>query len=89
MLKPEYTNKFKKGLKTVEKRNLDIELLKDIIKKLCFEEPLPTKNKDHNLSGDWSGCRECHISPDWLLIYQVGNGIIVFERTGSHSDLFK
>lgn len=89
MLKPEYTNKFKKDLKTVEKRNLDIELLKDIIKKLCFEEPLPAKNKDHNLSGDWSGCRECHISPDWLLIYQVGNGIIVFERTGSHSDLFK
>lgn len=89
MLKPEYTTKFKKDLKTVEKRNLDIELLKDIIKKLCLEEPLPAKNKDHNLSGDWSGCRECHISPDWLLIYQVGNGIVVFERTGTHSDLFK
>lgn len=89
MLKPEYTTKFKKDLKTVEKRNLDTELLKDIIKKLCLEEPLPAKNKDHNLSGDWSGCRECHISPDWLLIYQIGNGIIVFERTGSHSDLFK
>lgn len=88
MLKPEYTNKFKKDLKTAEKRNLDIELLKDIIKRLCLEEPLPAKNKDHNLSGDWSGCRECHITPDWLLIYQVGNGIIVFERTGSHSDLF-
>lgn len=89
MLKPEYTTKFKKDLKTVEKRNLDTELLKDIIKKLCLEEPLPAKNKDHNLLGDWSGCRECHISPDWLLIYQIGNGIIVFERTGSHSDLFK
>lgn len=88
MLKPEYTTKFKKDLKTVEKRNLDIELLKDIIKRLCLEEPLPAKNKDHNLSGDWSGCRECHITPDWLLIYQIGNGIIVFERTGSHSDLF-
>ena len=89
MLKPEYTTKFKKDLKTVEKRNFDIDLLKDVIKKLCFEELLPTKNRDHNLSGDWSGCRECHISPDWLLIYQVGNGIIVFERTGTHSDLFK
>lgn len=88
MLKPEYTTKFKKDLKTAEKRNLDIELLKDIIKRLCLEEPLPAKNKDHNLSGDWSGCRECHITPDWLLIYQIGNGIIVFERTGSHSDLF-
>ena len=89
MLKPEYTTKFKKDLKTVEKRNLNIDLSKDIIKKLCLEEPLPAKNKDHNLAGDWSGCRECHISPDWLLIYQVGNGIIVFERTGTHSDLFK
>ena len=89
MLKPEYTTKFKKDLKTVEKRNFDIDLLKDVIKKLCLEESLPAKNRDHNLSGDWSGCRECHISPDWLLIYQVGNGIIVFERTGTHSDLFK
>ena len=88
MLKPEYTSKFKKDLKTIEKRKLDIELLKDIIRKLCNEELLPLKNKDHNLSGDWVGCRECHIAPDWLLIYQVGNGIIVFERTGSHSDLF-
>ena len=88
MLKPEYTNRFKKDLKVIEKRNLDIELLKDIIRKLCLEERLPAKNKDHNLSGDWSGCRECHISPDWLLIYQIGNGIIVFERTGTHSDLF-
>lgn len=89
MLKPEYTTKFKKDLKTAEKRNLDIELLKEIIRKLCLEEPLPAKNKDHILSGDWSGCRECHIAPDWLLIYQIGNGIIVFERTGTHSDLFR
>ena len=54
MLKPEYTTKFKKDLKSVEKRNLNVELLKDIIRKLCLEEPLPPKNKDHNLSGDWS-----------------------------------
>lgn len=89
MLKPEYTTKFKKDLKMVEKRKLDIEELKDIIRKLCNEETLPPKNKDHNLSGQWAGCRECHIAPDWLLIYQVGKGMIVFERTGSHSDLFR
>ena len=89
MLKPEYTARFKKDLKAVKKRNLDIELLKDIINKLCLEEALPEKNKDHNLFGDWFGCRECHILPDWILIYQAGNGIIVFERTGTHSDLFK
>ncbi len=89
MLKPEYTSKFKKDLKTIEKRKLDIELLKDVIRKLCLEETLPAKNREHLLSGNWSNCRECHIAPDWLLIYQVGNGIIVFERTGTHSDLFK
>jgi len=88
MLKPEYTAKFKKDLRTVQKRNLDVELLKDVITKLCNEQPLDEKSKLHKLTGNWSGCRECHIAPDWLLIFQVGNGIIVFERTGSHSDLF-
>ena len=88
MLKPEYTTKFKRDLKTVQKRNCNIELLKEVIRKLCMEEKLPEKNRDHALSGDWSGCRECHVAPDWLLIYQIGNGMIVFERTGTHSDLF-
>lgn len=89
MLRPEYTTRFKKDLKIIEKRNLNMELLKDVIRKLCLEEPLPAKNREHNLAGDMSGCKECHISPDWLLIYKIGNGIIVFERTGTHSDLFK
>ncbi len=88
MLKPEYTAKFKKDLKNVQKRNYNIDILKETILKLCKEEVLPFKNHDHGLSGEWSGCRECHISSDWLLIYQADNGIIVFERTGSHSDLF-
>lgn len=88
MLNPEYTTKFKKDLKVIQKRNLDTGQLKEIIRKLCNEETLPPNNKDHYLAGNWVGCRECHISPDWLLIYQAGNGIIVFERTGSHSDLF-
>ncbi len=88
MLIPEYTARFKKDIKTVKKRNYDIQLLKNVIKELCDEHPLPKKNGDHNLTGNWLGCRECHVQPDWLLIYQIGNGIIVFERTGSHSDLF-
>lgn len=88
MLKPEYTTKFKKDLKLAKKRNYDIEILKEIINLLCMEIPLPEKNKDHLLYGNWTGYRECHILPDWLLIYQIGNGIIVFERTGTHSDLF-
>ncbi|MDF2565556.1 MAG: addiction module toxin component, YafQ family/addiction module toxin, RelE/StbE family [Massilibacillus sp.] len=88
MLQPEYTNKFKKDLKIVQSRNWDIEMLKDVIRSLCEEQPLPQKNKEHFLSGNWSGYKECHIQPDWLLIYQIGNGIIVFDRTGTHSDLF-
>lgn len=88
MLRPEYTNQFKKDIKILKKRNADISLLKNIIEILCNEQPIPEKHKDHSLSGNWCGCRDCHIKPDWILIYQIGNGIIVFERTGSHSDLF-
>ena len=84
------TTKFQKDLKRVKKRGFDISLLTDIIKKLAAGEPLPEKNRDHQLSGDYAGCRECHITPDWLLIYEVdGDELILYlTRTGSHSDLF-
>jgi mRNA interferase YafQ len=88
MLKPDYTGRFKKDYKLAIKRNLDISLVDEIICDLINEIPLAQKHKDHALSGNYEGCRECHITPDWLLIYQKGNGIIVFERTGTHSDLF-
>ena len=65
------TTKFQKDLKRVKKRGFDISLLTDIIKKLAAGEPLPEKNREHQLSGDYTGCRECHITPDWLLIYEV------------------
>jgi mRNA interferase YafQ len=77
-----------KDYKLAMKRNYDISLIDVIINDLVNEIPLDARHKDHLLSGDYGGCRECHIKPDWLLIYQVGNGIIVFERTGTHSDLF-
>ena len=83
-----FTSKMKKDVKLMKKRNKNLNLLVDILDKLAHGEVLPAKNKDHQLSGSWQGFRECHIEPDWLLIYQIGNGIIVFERTGSHSDLF-
>lgn len=88
IIKP--TTKFQKDLKRIQKRGYDISLLADIIKKLANGEPLPEKNRDHNLSGDYSGCRECHITPDWLLVYEIDNGklILYLTRTGSHSDLF-
>lgn len=84
------TIKFQKDLKRVQKRGYDISLLTDIIKKLANGEQLPEKNRDHNLSGDYVNCRECHITPDWLLVYEIDNGelILYLTRTGTHSDLF-
>ncbi len=84
------TTKFQKDLKRIQKRGYDISLLTEIIKKLANGETLPEKNRDHNLSGNYVGCRECHITPDWLLVYEIDNGelILYLTRTGSHSDLF-
>lgn len=85
------TSKFQKDLKCIQRRGYDLSLLNDIIKKLANGEELPKKNKDHNLQGDYSGCRECHIAPDWLLIYEIfDNDLFLYlTRTGTHSDLFK
>ena len=84
------SNAFKKELKTMIRRGYDISLLTEVIKKLANGERLPEKNKDHALSGDYSGYRECHITPDWLLIYEIENDelILYLTRTGTHSDLF-
>lgn len=84
------TTKFQKDLKRIQRQGYNISLLTDIIKKLANGEELPEKNCDHNLSGDYSGYRECHITPDWLLVYEIDNGelILYLTRTGSHSDLF-
>lgn len=84
------TTKFQKDLKRAKKRGFDLSLLTEILKKLAGGETLPVKNKDHALSGNYAGCRECHVAPDWLLIYEVdGNSLILYLiRTGSHSDLF-
>ncbi len=84
------TTKFQKDLKRAQRRGYDISLLTDVIKMLAAGEALPAKYKDHNLSGDYAGCRECHITSDWLLIYEVAEEslILYLTRTGSHSDLF-
>ena len=84
------TGQFKKDYKTAIKRGLSIRLLDDVIKLLANGESLPEKYHDHNLSGNWAGFRECHIQPDWLLIYLIDNDelILTLTRTGTHSDLF-
>lgn len=84
------TARFQKDLKRAQKRGYNLSLLTTIIKQLAEGEALPEKNKDHPLSGDYAGCRECHIAPDWLLIYEVADDelILYLTRTGTHSDLF-
>lgn len=84
------TTQFKKDYKLAVKRGLKIGLLKDIVAALAMGKTLPKKNKDHALTGNWVGHRECHILPDWLLIYRIEDDVLVLTltRTGSHSDLF-
>ncbi len=85
-----YTTAFKKDYKRAIKRGLKIELLEQVVALLSMGEPLPDKNRDHDLSGDWAGHRECHILPDWLLVYRIEDDVLVLTlaRTGTHSDLF-
>lgn len=90
MLTIKYQAAFKKDYKRIVKRGYDMRLLEKVIEMLANQKPLPEKNRDHQLSGDYAGCRECHITPDWLLIYEVADEelILYLTRTGSHSDLF-
>lgn len=85
-----WTSQFKKDYKLAMKRGQSIDLLDNIIRLLAKGEPLPETNRDHALSGNWIGHRECHIQSDWLLVYRVENDILVLTlaRTGTHSDLF-
>lgn len=86
----ESTSRFRKDLKLVLKRGYNMVLLQTVIDLLCAGEPLPEKNQDHALTGNWVKYRECHIAPDWLLIYKTEDNLLVLTltRTGSHSDLF-
>lgn len=84
------TNSFRRDYKNISKRGYNLALLKEVVEILAGGEPLPERYRDHALTGDFLGCRECHIRPDWLLIYQIENKdlILYLTRTGSHSDLF-
>ena len=90
MLELVTTAQFRKDLKRLLKRGADIKKLDDVLQTLCAEEPLSEKHRDHALVGDYIGFRECHVAPDWLLVYAIdkGNLILTASRTGSHPDLF-
>lgn len=85
------TNRFEKDYKLMQRRGKEISKLDAIVRKLVHGEALDMKYKDHALKGDYKDRRECHIEPDWLLIYKIDKNkkAIIFERTGSHADIFK
>ena len=89
MLKPIHTKRFERHVKKIQKQNKNISKLKSIINNLASEKSLESKYKNYKLKENYIGRMECHIEPDWLLIYRVESPKIIFERTGSHSDLFK
>ena len=90
MLRIRYETSFKKDYKRIVKRGYDTRLFETVVELLVNEQLLPEKYRDHSLSGDYSGFRECHITPDWLLIYRIDNQELILQltRTGTHSDLF-
>ena len=88
MLRPEFTTKFRRELKKMEKRGKDPAKIRTVLHKLLHQEPLEPKHRDHNLAGDYLGCRECHVEPDWLLIWDETDEAIILIRSGTHADLF-
>ncbi len=90
MLTINYSARFRKDYKTVKKRGYNTALLEEVLDILCEEQPLPPKYRDHALTGNFTGHRECHITPDWLLIYKIEADelLLSLTRTGTHSDLF-
>jgi mRNA interferase YafQ len=90
MLKPTYTKLFRNELKLMEKRQMDINKLREVMSAIINEEPLPPKRRNHPLHGEWEGAFDCHIQGDWVLIYEIDPvaRTVIFHRTGTHSDLF-
>lgn len=88
MLRPRFTGAFKKDRKRTGRRGKDLNKLHKLMRRLASEEQLEARFRDHQLSGEWKDFRECHVEPNWLLIYRTQGDEITFVRTGTHSDLF-
>lgn len=84
-----YTTQFKKDYKRIKRQNKNPEKLTSVIKLLLTGQVLDQKYRDHPLTGNWKGHRDCHLDPDWLLLYRITADDLYLERTGSHSELFK
>ena len=83
------TSQFKKDIKRLKKRGKNLEKLGAVVRLLAADEPLEEKHRDHALIGRWIGSRDCHIEPDWILIYRNEPEALYMERSGSHIDIFK
>ena len=90
MLTIRYESTFKRDYKLIRRCGYNTKLLEEVLELLVHQQPLPPKYRDHTLVGDCKGCRDCHITPDWLLIYQIRDSelCLILTRTGTHSDLF-
>ena len=88
MKRHQQTKQFSKEVKKAKKRGKDLRKLKAIVSLLAKGKKLDEKHRDHALIGEWKGSRDCHIEPDWVLIYTIEDDILRLERTGTHSDLF-
>ena len=88
-LVPKTTGRFEKDVKLMRRRGKDLSKLRGIMQKLIDQKPLEPRHRDHPLAGNYVDRRECHVESDWLLIYKLGEEWILFERTGTHSDLFE
>jgi mRNA interferase YafQ len=89
MLSIRYTSAFKRDFKKAGKQGKDGEKLRAVLDLLVAGNPLPERNHDHDLGGNWKGYRDCHIAPDWLLIYRIEGNELILVRLGSHSEVFE
>jgi mRNA interferase YafQ len=80
--------RFLRDIKRIKKRGMDLSKLRHVVTLLSEKQPLPIRYRDHALTGNWIGHRDCHIQPDWVLIYKITDDTLILERTGTHSDLF-
>jgi mRNA interferase YafQ len=88
-LTPSPTTRFERDVERMRKRGADMERFRAIIEALCSRQPLPAELRDHALSGEWKGCRDCHVSPDWIVIYERAESNLILYRTGTDADLFE
>jgi mRNA interferase YafQ len=88
-LTPSPTIRFTRDVERMKRRGADMEKFKAVVEALCSRRRLPPELRDHPLSGEWRGCRDCHIAPDWIIIYERGQSNLILHRTGTHADLFE